>query len=687
MRPGKLNTPSVTSSWPRQGSLKRATAGTVVSLCIAWAGCAEPLAPGTAATTDALAGDAAAKDAADAAAAGDGSAALDGPADAPSAPDDGAAPDPAPVLDATGDATEAGAADSAPPDTDASALADGTDAATGDASLDATPDTPLDTASTPPDAVADVPNPLVVACLGKPTGSDCTTDACLSGQKCAQGLCLGGQPKLCDDGNGCTLDGCAAPGGCTVTLPPPGLGCDDGEACTSVSECQGGACVGVQNACMKDKCIDNKVSCGNVKLLPVDSDQVTKEFSSFSCAPGIATPGPEFVFSLDTPCNAAVLVVVRTWGKPGPGPSAPPALQPTHLYLLDTPASALACGLAMACTEVTAAPIACGIAGPVFKPGCGTEWAFPLLFKAGVPRRLVVDTLAAGWVTDVEVTMAACGCGKPGKCGDATCNNKEDKANCLPDCGVGTGCGNGVCDAKGGETPAACPADCVSANCGNGKCDSGEIPSNCPSDCPLLLCGDGVCSATIAETCQTCQLDCGACKPVCGDTICKTPAEDCNSCQADCGPCANEIACGNTICQPDWGESCTTCPVDCIKLASCKCGDNVCDTGNFETKWNCPNDCFQHCGDGFCDAKQQETKANCAQDCDVKCGDGWCTATVETWLTCVKDCPAECGNLKCEPWSGETAAVCKNDCLNVCGNGKCEPHGGEGQLYCAADCK
>ncbi|MSP91757.1 MAG: hypothetical protein EXR79_08130 [Myxococcales bacterium] len=572
------------------------------------------------------------------------------------------------------------------------------DAAVGDAAptdfgpTDATPDAPAPTDGATPDAGAapdvapDVPNPLVVACVGKATGSDCSTDGCTSGQKCAQGLCLGGQPKVCEDGNECTVDGCAAPTGCTFLMPPPGQACDDDEKCTSVSECQEGACVGTQNVCLKDKCIDTQITCGNTKMLPVTADPVTKEFQSFKCGAGIATPGPEFVFTLDTPCNATALVIVRTWGKGSPGPTAPPAQQPTHLYLLDTAASALACGMAMSCTEVTAA-IPCGKAGPLFKPGCVSEWAFPLLFQVGVPRRLVVDTLAAGWVTDVEVSVAACGCGKPGKCGDATCNNKEDKGNCLADCGTGTGCGNGVCNPAAGETPKGCPADCISPTCGNAKCDPGELASNCPSDCPLLVCGDGVCSATMAEACATCPVDCGTCKPKCGDMICKTPEEDCTTCKPDCGPCPNEVACGNTICQPDWGESCSTCPVDCIGKGACKCGDNVCNSGNFESKWNCPGDCFKPCGDGVCEVKLLETKASCPQDCDATCGDKVCTPLQETWLTCAKDCPAECGNLLCEPWSGETAAVCKNDCLSVCGNAKCEPHGGEGQLFCFEDCK
>jgi uncharacterized protein YkwD len=48
------------------------------------------------------------------------------------------------------------------------------------------------------------------------------------------------------------------------------------------------------------------------------------------------------------------------------------------------------------------------------------------------------------------------------------------------------------------------------------------------------MCGDGQCNG--AETCTSCQQDCGACPPMCGDGQCNGN-ETCASCQGDCGAC------------------------------------------------------------------------------------------------------------------------------------------------------
>jgi hypothetical protein len=44
---------------------------------------------------------------------------------------------------------------------------------------------------------------------------------------------------------------------------------------------------------------------------------------------------------------------------------------------------------------------------------------------------------------------------------------------------------------------------------------------------------------------------------ICGDGVCNG-TETCNSCSQDCGSC-----CGNTICEPAYGEDSNSCPGDC----------------------------------------------------------------------------------------------------------------------------
>jgi hypothetical protein len=74
--------------------------------------------------------------------------------------------------------------------------------------------------------------------------------------------------------------------------------------------------------------------------------------------------------------------------------------------------------------------------------------------------------------------------------------------------------------------------------CGNGVCERGEDSSYCASDC---FCGDGVCSAS--ESVYSCAYDCGYC--------------------------------GDGICRQEYGESSSTCPLDCGGGGTCGCFSSV----------------------------------------------------------------------------------------------------------------
>lgn len=65
-------------------------------------------------------------------------------------------------------------------------------------------------------------------------------------------------------------------------------------------------------------------------------------------------------------------------------------------------------------------------------------------------------------------------------------------------------CGDGNCDAGGGETTATCPLDC-GTDCGDGACNGDESPLNCTDDCGF--CGNAACDN--GETEATCCDDCG----------------------------------------------------------------------------------------------------------------------------------------------------------------------------------
>jgi hypothetical protein len=78
-------------------------------------------------------------------------------------------------------------------------------------------------------------------------GASCVQDKCLIGATCtASGQCLGGSPKVCEDGNPCTDDSCKTGVGCVHKLNE--LPCDDGVSCSFPDKCTGGVCIGVKSA-------------------------------------------------------------------------------------------------------------------------------------------------------------------------------------------------------------------------------------------------------------------------------------------------------------------------------------------------------------------------------------------------------------------------------------------------------
>lgn len=134
----------------------------------------------------------------------------------------------------------------------------------------------------PPDEGSDAPPGCV-------NDLDCTDDdACNGVEHCDAGVCLPGTPLSCDDGVGCTIDGCVAsacvhtatdaactvlPGGtcdatfgCQYPTCTPGICADDG--CTQAM-CDGATCVrtsicvGATPMCCADGCVADGCDDGN----------------------------------------------------------------------------------------------------------------------------------------------------------------------------------------------------------------------------------------------------------------------------------------------------------------------------------------------------------------------------------------------------------------------------------------
>lgn len=161
-------------------------------------------------------------------------------------------------------------------------------------------------------------------------------------------------------------------------------------------------------------------------------------------------------------------------------------------------------------------------------------------------------------------------------------------------------CGDGTCDAKGGEDCTSCALDCgLCPTCPNKVCDVDETCTSCPQDCGGCdTCGDGYCKGT--ETCLSCAPDCGTCE-TCGDGKCDAKTETCFTCAADCGVCEG---CGDGICK---NEDCASCPHDC---GSCSvCGNGKCEDAAYESCSNCRQDC------GDCQTLGCQAMFTCAIKC------------------------------------------------------------------------
>jgi len=120
-------------------------------------------------------------------------------------------------------------------------------------------------------------------------------DACTTNDTCSGGTC-GGTPVDCDDGNPCTVDICDEFSGCQNLLVAEGTPCEDGDACTTEDTCSGGVCVGGPpvdcddgNPCTDDGCNPSTGCYHNNNTSPCDDGDVCTD--SDTCSGGVCVGG------------------------------------------------------------------------------------------------------------------------------------------------------------------------------------------------------------------------------------------------------------------------------------------------------------------------------------------------------------------------------------------------------------
>ncbi len=282
-------------------------------------------------------------------------------------------------------------------------------------------------------------------------------------------------------------------------------------------------------------------------------------------------------------------------------------------------------------------------------------------------------------------SLAGCGGGGTGDCGNGYCEPTEDASTCPQDCSGG--CGSvtyeGCCD---GQVVKYCEGGSLkSIDCSqNPSC--GWQPEGNYYDCGTG--GGADPSGMYPITCT------GGSSPVCGNGYCE-PGENATSCPNDCG--GNQPVCGNGYCEQ--GETATSCPSDCGGGNQPVCGNGACENG--ETAASCPSDCGSGCGDKQCGFDGQgnscgscpegfyctwdgkcESDTPCEPVCTGKqCGDDGCGGSCGT-------CPAglvcSAQNVCTAPMGGQDVVtpdddvMCTGSCVGkVCGDDGCGGNCGE----------
>jgi hypothetical protein len=144
-------------------------------------------------------------------------------------------------------------------------------------------------------------------------GLPCDADGsvCTVGDKCLNGKCTAGKAKACDDGNPCTDDACEPKTDCVFT--PNTDPCNDNVPCTVGDACVGGQCKKGQpkvcddkNGCTFDLCVPDTGVCSYdsnpMQNKACDADK-TVCTQNDTCKSGKCTPGPLLDCDDKNPCT------------------------------------------------------------------------------------------------------------------------------------------------------------------------------------------------------------------------------------------------------------------------------------------------------------------------------------------------------------------------------------------------
>ena len=526
--------------------------------------------------------------------------------------------------------------------------------------------------------------PATGACVDSPAdGAGCDDgDPCTTGDTCAGGGCVGGEPPSCDDGNPCTAGSCdPATGGCSFAAAPD-TACDDGNPCTTGDACVGAACAGAENlcACTVDADCDAQITnkCLGVAECAFDGCALVPD-SEVQCASEDDTP---CAFLGCDPATGGCVQVVLEEG--------------------------VACDDGDPCTTATT----CG--------GDGTCGGVPTDCDDG--SSCTEDTCEAG----VGCVHTAVNEGSP-------CDDSDF-------CTTGEACVGGACVGGAGICPCNSAAQCPTGGdkCANVYACEGALcaklaPVQCPAptnQCKQSLCSPatGECSVSNAPDATPCD-DGNACTnndrcvfgsctgdkkqctddnpctiDQCAEGAClSTPADDSTSCD-DGDPCTFGDTCSGGVCAA--GQDLCGCSQDsyCMQFfddgdacnGAWACVEGYCADLGEASIITCedpnPNDCLDpQCdpGGGGCFLFPRATGTPCDDGTACTTNDacdaaGGCSGT--PFIFCEDDVPDDCVDVVCHPVSKqcvpqvrEDEATCDDQSACTAGD-RCVAGGCQGEL-------
>ncbi len=434
-----------------------------------------------------------------------------------------------------------------------------------------------------------------VGCVHKANTAACSdNNACTVNDHCQGGQCAAGGVLNCDDGEICTLDGCASDVGCTHT--PLAGACDDGDSCTGPDLCGGGVCVGGPSLDCDDGNPCTKDSCGDFGCLHAsDDDGECNDGNACTvgdhCSQGQCSNGGNVNCNDDSVCTT-------DYCDPAAG----------CIYTFNS----APCNDDNACT---------------LKDNCQLGECVGSGQLTCSDANLCTDD-SCNALTGCEFLPNAVGCDDGNEC---TAVDQCQGGSCIgsgaPDCDDGNPCTTDLCDAAKG---------CVNIN-NSDPCDNGNACTE--ND----VCSGGACQDGDAVTCDdgnictdnTCDPDLGCQYPLnlapCDDGNICTENDRCANGQCQAGPaisCEDNDKCTQNTCEPDSG---------CVYPAIVPCcgngvkeGGEECDDGNENDGDTCKNNCtaaplnYTNGMGGFYGANGGNKEANAKLACESHWGNGQC---------------------------------------------------------------